>query len=260
MCATPIGHLADASFRLIETLKQVDLIAAEDTRVTRKLLDHYQIQTPMISLQKYNEFQKSQAILDRILLGQDVALVSDAGTPAISDPGAYLVAQLKDQVPVIPIPGPSALSTFVSVSGILADSFCFFGFIARKVQDRQAQLKDADHCPAIFFESGKRIQKTLEWICQEYPGYQMVIAKELTKRHETIWYDYQKWLTSIESDPSCLKGEWIFSVQGSVKTNDPTQEWVDSLKAKGLSVDQIIWIGQTYHGFSRNDLYRLFHV
>ena len=258
--ATPIGNLSDLSDRQINTLKEVDLIAAEDTRVTRKLLDHLNINTKMISLQKYNEAERVDYISNCLDNHQSVAIVSDAGTPAISDPGAFVVHQLSKSVPVVPIPGPSAVLALMSASGFLSDTFEFIGFLSKKESVKTSQLKGAFHHPVVFFESGKRIIKTVNWIQAQFSIQRFVIAKELSKRHEKIWWDLDSFLNDIDQDSLLLKGEWALAIQfeDALKSN-ASKEWVDELVHQGFSKSQILWIGQKYHDYSRNDLYPLVH-
>src|SRR6186997_2323188 len=157
--ATPIGNLEDLTFRALRTLKEVDLIAAEDTRRTSKLLAHYEIRKPLVSVHEHNEHRETPRILDRISRGESVALVTDAGTPGIADPGARLVeAARRDNVRVVPIPGPSAVATALSISGFSADEFAFMGFPPRSGKDRARWLRRLtnDSRVVVFFEAPHR--------------------------------------------------------------------------------------------------------
>ncbi len=187
--ATPIGNLEDMTLRAIRVLKEVALVAAEDTRRTRKLFEAYSISTPLISLYEHNEFRKSQMLIDRLREGIDVAYVSDAGTPGISDPGFVLIRQaLGNNIRVIPVPGVSACITALCISGIPMDSFVFMGFLPSKGgrrKDLLFSLKDESKT-MIFYEAPHRLVVSLEDICSVLGDREMVIARELTKLHEEI--------------------------------------------------------------------------
>ena len=185
--ATPIGNLADLSRRTTEVLAAVDLIACEDTRHTRKLLTHLQISTPLTSYYREKEQHKAKILLKRLQLGENIAIVSDAGTPGLSDPGAVLVREARAaNIPVIPIPGPSALATAVSVAGLEQTGFFFGGFPPAKNGERRklfTSLKTL-HYPIIFYESPHRIHKTLHDCLTIFGDRQAQLFRELTKLHE----------------------------------------------------------------------------
>jgi len=188
--ATPIGNLGDISLRALDTLKQVDLILCEDTRVTRKLLDHYQIKTPIESYHQHSKISKINKIIDLLKQGKNLALVSDSGTPGISDPGNQLVAIINNQFPItniIPIPGPSAISAIASIAGIPMDKFVFLGFPPHK-KGRQKFFKELAEYkyPVIIYESPHRIIKTLKQL-EEFGKFDIVVGRELTKKFETIY-------------------------------------------------------------------------
>lgn len=187
--ATPIGNLADITLRAIETLKTVDLIAAEDTRHTKILLDRYSIKTPTTSYFEYNRIQKSDYLLRVLKEGKSVALVSDAGTPGISDPGYKIIRLCIDNdIPVVPIPGPSGLLTALSISGKPLDKFTFEGFLSNKPIRRKKQLKKLrdEERTVILYESPHRILKLLEDILEVYGDIEIVLARELTKKFEEL--------------------------------------------------------------------------
>lgn len=187
--STPIGNLGDITLRAIETLKSVDLIAAEDTRRTRILLDKYGIKTPTTSYFEYNKIKKTDYLLKVLNEGKSVALVSDAGTPGISDPGYKIIREsIDNNIPIVPIPGPSGIITALTVSGKPTDKFTFEGFLSNKVGRRKNQLKklkDEDRT-VILYESPHRILKLLEDILDVYGDIEIVIARELTKKFEEI--------------------------------------------------------------------------
>jgi 16S rRNA (cytidine1402-2'-O)-methyltransferase len=187
--ATPIGNLEDLSFRALRTLKEADLIAAEDTRRTAKLLAYYEIRKPVISLREHNETRETPKIIARLERGQAIALVSDAGTPAVSDPGARLIRAVRDHgIQVVPIPGPSAIAAALSASGFPADEFVFMGFPPRGGQARHDWLTSLyeEARTVAFFESPHRIRRTLADLQQNLVNRQILVARELTKAHEEL--------------------------------------------------------------------------
>lgn len=213
--ATPIGNLADITFRAVQTLRTVSMIAAEDTRHTRILLGKYEIKTAMISFHQYSDTRK---ILDLLEKGTDVALVSDAGTPGISDPGTRLVADCRQAGhPVVPVPGVSALVTALSASGLPTDRFTFFGFPPQK-KGRQTffkQLADIEHT-VIFYESSHRIQKCAQSLSEMIPDRQIVFARELTKIHEEFLRGTPAQILEIfNATPEKMKGEFVVLVAGT---------------------------------------------
>jgi 16S rRNA (cytidine1402-2'-O)-methyltransferase len=217
--ATPIGNLGDFSFRAIEVLKQVDLIAAEDTRHARMLLQHYGINKPLISLHQHNEDKASQGLVDRMLAGESIALVSDAGTPLLSDPGLPLVQLAKQQsVDVCPIPGACALIAALSASGMALSRFSFEGFLPRTSSARKSffQEKLNDTSTWAFYESSHRIQAALEDMLTIFPAdHQIVIAREITKLHETIVKDsLTNLLLRVQNEENMRKGEFVVIVDG----------------------------------------------
>lgn len=185
--ATPIGNLGDVTMRALEVLRSADLIACEDTRHTIRLLQHYQIHRPLISLNEHNEARRSPEIIDRVRAGESVVLVSDAGMPTVSDPGQRLVhAVVKAGLLVEVIPGPSAVLTALAGSGLPTMPFYFGGFLAHKKGARGTELAAAlqRECTSIYFESPYRIISTLEILAGLAPEHQIVVARELTKRFE----------------------------------------------------------------------------
>jgi len=212
--ATPIGNLEDITLRALRILKEVDVIAAEDTRHTRKLLTHFEISTPLISYYREKEQVRSVQLVERILAGESIALVSDAGTPAISDPGAVLVSLAhKEGITVVPLPGPSALATALSVSGITDSSFLFLGFAPSKKSQRKTlltSLTDHPH-PIVFYESPRRIQGLLSDILQIMGDRTGFWARELTKAHEDLQAGKISALLELASGPK-NRGEFVLIV------------------------------------------------
>jgi 16S rRNA (cytidine1402-2'-O)-methyltransferase len=189
--ATPIGNLEDLSFRALRTLKEVDLIAAEDTRRTAKLLAHYEIRRPMVSLREHNESRETPRLVERLVAGDSIALVSDAGTPGIADPGARFVRAAREAtVQVIPIPGPSAVTAALSASGFTADRFVFLGFPPASGVGRDRWFDELAKEPrtAVFFEAPHRIRRTVRECRQTLGERPIVLFRELTKSHEESVY------------------------------------------------------------------------
>ena len=187
--ATPIGNLEDITLRALRILKKVDLIAAEDTRHTRKLLTHYGIATPLTSYHDHSESTKAPVLVETLLAGKNIALVSDAGTPCISDPGYRLVkSAVEADIPVVPIPGPSMLTALVSVGGLPTDRFAFEGFLPAKKSQRQRALRELCHekRPLIFYESPHRLLSTLADLAHIFGDRRVVVGRELTKQFEEI--------------------------------------------------------------------------
>lgn len=231
MVATPIGNLEDITLRALRVLKEVDLIAAEDTRHSRILLNAYNIKTPLISLHEHNEKERSELIVSRIKNGISIAYISDAGTPCISDPGYHLVhIALENQISVIPVPGPSALITALSVCGFPADHFLFCGFLPPKENKRRRfleSIKDEEKT-IIFYESPARIIDALKDVYDVLGDRQIVVARELTKVFEEI---KRGWISDIvtERSVSKAKGEFTVILQGAFHgpvslTDDEIQE------------------------------------
>jgi 16S rRNA (cytidine1402-2'-O)-methyltransferase len=188
--STPIGNLEDVTLRALRVLREVKLIAAEDTRRTAKLLSHYSIATPTTSLHEHNELQKTPHLVDRLRAGDDIALVSDAGTPLLSDPGAHAVSAAREAgIPVVAVPGPSALLTALAASGLPATEFTFLGYPPRKAKALEEWVERAvkpDTRAVVFYEAPHRIRQTLETIRRVLGDIPIVTARELTKIHEEL--------------------------------------------------------------------------
>lgn len=219
--ATPIGNLADMTFRAVEVLKQVDLIAAEDTRHIAQLLQHYGISNKLMSLHQYNEDKASATVLEKLRGGLSIALVSDAGTPLLSDPGMPLVKMVKDAgLSVVPIPGACALITALSAAGLPVTQFSFEGFLPRTSSARKAFFTERALQPTtwIFYESCHRILACLQDMAQVIPlSRQIVIARELTKLHETIVKtSLGEAVELVANNDMMRKGEFVVVVDGHI--------------------------------------------
>lgn len=263
--ATPLGHLDDISFRAIKTLQSVDFIAAEDTRHSAKLLAHYQISTPMISLHDYNEQERHEKIIVLIQSGHSVALISDAGTPLISDPGYRLVhAARRLAIDVIPIPGPCAAIAALSVSGLPTDRFIFEGFLPAKSSARLAQLiaLQRETRTMIFYESPHRILACLDDMQTAFgQDREVVVARELTKFFETIYSDsVENILKKLRQNPSEQQGEFVVLVKGAViearVMDEETTRVLNCLLAE-LPIKQAVKLTAEISKKSKNLLYDL---
>jgi len=188
LVSTPIGNLGDMSYRAVEVLSSTALVVAEDTRHSRRLLDHYRITTPLSSYHEHNEAKETPRLVARLVAGDSIALISDAGTPLVSDPGSRLVAAaIEAKVPVVPIPGPSSVFAALVGSGISLERFTFFGFLPRKGQERAASIDEIaqSRATAVLFEAPGRVGATLESLVQAGAGDRAaVVARELTKQFE----------------------------------------------------------------------------
>ncbi len=208
--STPIGNLSDITARALETLEQVDFILCEDTRITSRLLKHYNITKQLVSFNAVSETKKIPAALKRIQNGDNCALVSDAGTPAISDPGVRLISQaIKEDIEIIPIPGATALIAALTVSGLPTDSFVFEGFLPQK-KGRQKKLKELseEKRTIVLYESTYRIKKLVDELVDYIPDRIVVVCRELTKKFEETWRGYPSELKQ-QIDEKITKGEFV---------------------------------------------------
>lgn len=223
--ATPIGNLGDLSPRALETLKTVSAICAEDTRHTRQLLAHFGVERPLLALHEHNEDEIAQRLVQRLLAGESLALVSDAGTPLVSDPGFRLVRAARAAgIPVSPLPGPSALIAALSVAGLPSDRFVFEGFLPAKAAARRERLSvlAAETRTLVFYESAHRIEETLADAVGSFGAQRAAtIARELTKLFETVLDGTLEDLRArVAADPNQRKGEFVLLVQGAGEDAD----------------------------------------
>jgi len=217
--STPIGNMEDITIRALRILKEVDLIAAEDTRRTGLLLNHFGIQAPLTSYFEGNELRKREFILAKLKEGKNVALVSDAGTPGISDPGFRLIQlAIENQLPIIPIPGSSAVITALSVSGLPTDAFLFKGFLPHKSKKRRDLLKELENVreTLVFYESPHRISETLKDILEILGDREIVLTRELTKVYEEIIRGKVSEILNQVGDRT-LKGEITLVISGKTR-------------------------------------------
>jgi len=262
--ATPIGNLEDITLRALRVLREVKLIAAEDTRTTAKLLARYEIHTPMVSFFEHNELIRQDAIL-RALTTQDVALVSEAGMPTISDPGYRLVqAVIAEGVPVIPVPGPSAVVAALAVSGLPTDSFLFLGFLPRRRTARQRRLATVRDQPStlVCFESPHRLLAALQDIHETLGDRKLAVACELTKMYEEVWRGTVS-EALIHFSQTRPRGEFTLVLAGALGSGEPAWEEARVRRALGKLVqsgvsrrDAAARVAEMAH-WARRDVYRL---
>ncbi|SFK30938.1 16S rRNA (cytidine(1402)-2'-O)-methyltransferase [Methylophaga sulfidovorans] len=263
--ATPIGNLADFSARAVEVLKSVDVIAAEDTRHSKYLLQHYAIQTSTISLHEHNEQQRSDALCQRLLAGESVALISDAGTPLISDPGYRLVTTVREAgIRVTPVPGSCALITALSASGLASDRFSFEGFLPAKSSARKQVMESlkSDARTLIFYESPRRLLAALEDAVLIFGEQrQACLARELTKLHETIetrpLIELIEW---VKADDNQQRGECVLLIGGSQHEATADEQEVNRLLQillTELPVKKAAAMVANITGGSKNEAYQL---
>jgi 16S rRNA (cytidine1402-2'-O)-methyltransferase len=264
LVATPIGNLSDITLRALETLKHVDLIAAEDTRHSSRLLQRYGIKTPLASLHEYNEVKSSQFICKQLQQGKNIALISDAGTPLVSDPGYHLAKTIiANNFQVIPIPGACAAIAALSAAGLPTDKFIFEGFLPAKPQQQLQRLQEliTEARTLVFYESPHRLLQTIDNMLAVFGSDRyVVIAKELTKIFETIYGNtlakIQDWLLF---DPHRQKGEFVILVKGAEKSLTVNPEILRILKllATDLPSKQAAKIAAQITGANKNQLYQL---
>jgi len=264
--ATPIGNLQDITQRALDTFAQVDLIAAEDTRHSGLLLSHYGIKKPFFALHDHNEQEKAHILVEKLKQGSHIALISDAGTPLISDPGFHLVRQCREAgIRVVPLPGACAAITALCASGIASDRFCFEGFLPAKSKARKDKLENIaeEDRTLIFYESTHRILDTLEDM-QSVLGEEryIVLAREITKTWETITgntiKNLREWLLE---DPNRTKGEMVLIVEGKPKSDNNDEISPQAVKALELIAEELplkkaAAIVAELYGYKKNALYQ----
>ena len=263
--ATPIGNLEDISKRALNCLSSVDFCAAEDTRKSKILMNKYNINTRLVSYHNFSEKQKLKYMISNLKDGLNIALISDAGTPLISDPGYLLVkAAQEESIQVIPIPGPSSLISALSVSGFPSDKFIFYGFPPKQQKAKQSFMKSlvSENRTSIVFESKRRIKDflvDLEGLC---PGRKVFIAREMTKLHETFYRgEINKVISEISLDENSLKGEFVIVIKGikEVKkeillTND--QAKVLEIILEKMKKKEALSLASKVFGIKKNSLYK----
>lgn len=270
---TPIGNLGDMTFRSVEVLKQVDLIAAEDTRNTQKLLNHFEIETPQISFHEHNTQERIPQLIAKLQAGENLAQVSDAGMPSISDPGHELVvACIEVDIPVVPLPGANAGLTALIASGLDPQPFYFYGFLDRKPKLQVAELeklKDRSESQ-IFYEAPHRLAKTLQHLVDVYGGdRQASLCRELTKKHEQFLRGSLAELLEWANESDRVRGEFVVIVSGSSKGDQDDEEpdysglsiedHVDHLIETGLRPNDAIKQVAHLRQLKKQEVYQIYH-
>lgn len=258
LISTPIGNLKDITLRALETLHAVQVIFAEDTRNTLKLLSHYEISKPVKSYHEHNQKSAAQEVLKHLENGDSVGLVTDAGTPAISDPGFDLVLFIKDRFPVVPIPGASAVLTAIVAAGLIPQPFTFYGFLDRTNSKRLAELNKLSGLPhtLVFYERGDRVKATLSDMLQVFGDREVVLAKELTKQFETF---YEGKISSLIEGEIHEKGEFVMLVSGRVMDANRSGDILTDVKEYvllGYSEKEAIKKVASELGVHKNEVYQ----
>ena len=265
--ATPIGNLEDITLRALRVLKEVDLIACEDTRHTRKLLAHYRISTPTVSYHEHNERERGDELIKKLEVSQNIALVSDAGTPLISDPGSWVVGEAIDRgITVVPIPGPSAVVTALAAAGLAIDVFTFVGFLPARRSARMARLKELSGIQStlILFEAPHRIKETIEDLREAFGDRECVIARELTKLHEQF---VRGSLSEFALPEEAARGEIVLLIGPQREcpakqtereaTRLIVKEVEDLMRAEGLDQKAALKRVARLRGIGKSEAYRL---
>jgi 16S rRNA (cytidine1402-2'-O)-methyltransferase len=257
---TPVGNLKDITFRAIEILKSVDIIACEDSRVTQKLLNHYDIKTKTISYHKFNEKERVKVLLKLLKEGKKVAIVSDAGTPLICDPGAILIKELrKNNVKISALAGANALITFLSQIPRTGEDFAFVGFLPKTQGQIFAILQKFAHTNTVFYESPNRLLKTLEYIKKINPSAKVAIGRELTKLFEEVIVDNIQDVIEYYKK-NVLKGEIVVMVykrENIEISQSDLQEKINLLKNRNFSTKNISTILADLYDLNKNDIYKM---
>lgn len=261
--ATPIGNLDDITVRAARILKEVDVIACEDTRQTRKLLDHLGISRPLVSYHDYNERERADQLLTELDAGRSVAVVSDAGTPLIADPGYRLVHQARERgIPVSPIPGPSALAAALSASGLPTDAFVFGGFLPAKSGQRKKELEKWKQTQAtlLFYETPHRVLEALEDIATVLGDRTVVLGREITKIHEEFLRGTAAELNVELGKRPSVKGEFVVMIdrqQAPTEFALTVEEAVAELTGRGVAKMDALKQVARERGLSKHDVYQL---
>lgn len=259
--ATPIGNLEDITLRALRVLKEVDFIAAEDTRHSLKLLNHYDIEKPLLSYWSEREKVRSEEIINLIKAGKTVALISDAGTPGISDPGAVLIRRaIEEGITIVPVPGPSALIAALSVSGLPTEEFSFFGFLPPKKSERLRKLEELkfEKRTLVFYEAPHRLLETVEDFIEVFGGERRVaLFKELTKIHEQVMRGSLQEVYSRLSG-SVIAGEYVIVIEGNSGRAASIEEALEEVKVlmrQGMGRKEAVKTVAEHYNLSSKELY-----
>lgn len=269
LCATPIGNLEDITIRVLRTLQEVDLIAAEDTRNSIKLLNHFQIKTPMTSYHEYNKIDKGRFLVEKMLSGENIALITDAGTPGISDPGEELTAMCYEAgIPVTSLPGPAACITALTLSGLPTRRFAFEAFLPMEKKERQAVLEELKNetRTIILYEAPHKLVKTLGDLYKALGNRKMTLCRELTKKHETAFQTTIEELIHYYGEEKPL-GECVLVIQGKSRLemekeaqasweSIPIEEHMRQYEEKGISRKEAMKLVAKDRGMTKRDVYQ----
>jgi len=269
LCATPIGNLEDITLRVLRTLQEVDLIAAEDTRNSIKLLNHFQIKTPMTSYHEYNKIDKGHFLVEKMLSGENIALITDAGTPGISDPGEELTAMCYEAgIPVTSLPGPAACITALTLSGLPTRRFAFEAFLPMEKKERRTVLEELKNetRTIILYEAPHKLVKTLEDLYKALGNRKMTLCRELTKKHETAFQTTIEELIRYYSEEKPL-GECVLVIQGKSRQemekeaqasweSIPIEEHMQQYEEKGISGKEAMKLVAKDRGITKRDVYQ----
>lgn len=273
LCATPIGNLGDMTPRVVETLNMVDVIAAEDTRNSIKLLNHFDIHTPMTSYHEYNKVEKALQLVGQLLAGQNIALITDAGTPAISDPGEVLVRMCLEQgIPVTSLPGPAACITALTLSGLSTRRFCFEGFLPAEKKEKAVVLQELvqETRTIILYEAPHHLMHTLEELYRALGQRRITLCRELTKRFETVMpTTLEEALAYYQGEEP--RGEYVLVIEGKSleqKRKEDIAAWEDKsieehmeyYRQQGLDEKNAMKQVAKDRGVSKRDIYQYLHV
>ena len=270
LCATPIGNLEDMTFRVIRTLKEVDMIAAEDTRNSIKLLNHFEIKTPMTSYHEYNKIEKGHKLVQMLLQGKNLALITDAGTPGISDPGEELVQMCYEAgVPVTSLPGAAACITALTLSGLSTRRFAFEAFLPSDKKERQQVLEELknDTRTVICYEAPHRLVKTLKELLEALGNRRITICRELTKKHETAWQTHIAEACEYYQE-NAPKGECVLVIEGRSREElkaEEQEQWeqmpleahMEHYESQGMDHKSAMKQVAKDRGVSKRDIYRM---
>ena len=270
LCATPIGNLEDMTFRVIRTLKEVDMIAAEDTRNSIKLLNHFEIKTPMTSYHEYNKIEKGHKLVQMLLEGKNLALITDAGTPGISDPGEELVQMCYEAgVPVTSLPGAAACITALTLSGLSTRRFAFEAFLPSDKKERQQVLEELknDTRTVICYEAPHRLVKTLKELLEALGNHRITICRELTKKHETAWQTHIAEACEYYQE-NAPKGECVLVIEGRSREElkaEEQEQWeqmpleahMEHYESQGMDHKSAMKRVAKDRGVSKRDIYRM---
>ena len=270
LCATPIGNLDDITLRVLNTLKEVDLIAAEDTRHSIKLLNHFDIKTPMTSYHEYNKIEKGHKLVQMLLEGKNLALITDAGTPGISDPGEELVQMCYEAgVPVTSLPGAAACITALTLSGLSTRRFAFEAFLPSDKKERQQVLEELknDTRTVICYEAPHRLVKTLKELLEALGNRRITICRELTKKHETAWQTHIAEACEYYQE-NAPKGECVLVIEGRSREElkaEEQEQWeqmpleahMEHYESQGMDHKSAMKQVAKDRGVSKRDIYRM---